>query len=42
LLPDSMEYWPHRGTGPEAKDRNERNQCVPISGLAPTIQRTMD
>uniref|UniRef100_J3M4W2 Uncharacterized protein n=1 Tax=Oryza brachyantha TaxID=4533 RepID=J3M4W2_ORYBR len=31
-----------RGTGPEAKDRNERNQCVPISGLAPTIQRAMD
>ncbi|KAI3666394.1 hypothetical protein L1987_89099 [Smallanthus sonchifolius] len=27
---------------PEAKDGNERNQCVPISGLAPTIQWTMD
>ncbi|KAI3673505.1 hypothetical protein L6452_39626 [Arctium lappa] len=31
-----------RGPGPEAKDGNERNQCVPISGLAPTIQWTMD
>nr|GFB38678.1 NADH dehydrogenase subunit 5, mitochondrial [Tanacetum cinerariifolium] len=28
--------------GPEAKDRNEQNQCVLISGLAPTIQWTMD
>lgn len=42
LLPDNMEYWPYWWTCAEAKDKNERKQCVPISGLALTIQRIMD